>query len=152
MKIGELATKTGCKVETVRYYEREGLLSAPGRSEGNYRLYTSAHLDRLTFIRNCRTLDMTLDEIRQLLNFRDHPVENCAGVNELVDDHIEHVSTRIAALQALHSQLIDLRHRCLESREAAQCQILGQLGDRSSLEESPTTSHVGRSHDQAGKG
>ena len=61
MKIGELAKLADCQVETVRYYEREGLLPAPARSEGNYRLYSSEHLERLTFIRNCRTLDMTLD-------------------------------------------------------------------------------------------
>ena len=58
MKIGELAKLADCQVETVRYYEREGLLPAPARSEGNYRLYSSEHLERLTFIRNCRTLDM----------------------------------------------------------------------------------------------
>lgn len=60
MKIGELAKLTDCQVETIRYYEREGLLPEPARSEGNYRLYTQAHVERLTFIRNCRSLDMTL--------------------------------------------------------------------------------------------
>ena len=68
MKIGELAKATDCAVETIRYYERENLLPAPARSDGNYRLYTQAHVERLTFIRNCRTLDMTLDEIRSLLS------------------------------------------------------------------------------------
>ena len=71
MKIGELAKLTDCQVETIRYYEREGLLPEPARSEGNYRLYTQAHVERLTFIRNCRSLDMTLEEIRSLLNLRD---------------------------------------------------------------------------------
>lgn len=55
MKIGELAKATDCAVETIRYYERENLLPEPARSEGNYRLYTQAHVERLTFIRNCRT-------------------------------------------------------------------------------------------------
>ncbi len=76
MKIGELAKKAGCQVETVRYYEREGLLPAPARTEGNYRLYGTQHLDRLVFIRNCRTLDMTLDEIQRLLALRDLPHES----------------------------------------------------------------------------
>ncbi|WP_146053956.1 MerR family transcriptional regulator, partial [Pseudomonas syringae] len=73
MKIGELAKLTDTQVETVRYYEREGLLPAPARSDGNYRLYTQAHVERLSFIRNCRSLDMTLEEIRSLLNLRDSP-------------------------------------------------------------------------------
>lgn len=73
MKIGVLAKQADCPVETVRYYEREGLLPAPARTEGNYRLYSSEHLERLTFIRNCRTLDMTLDEIRRLLALMDSP-------------------------------------------------------------------------------
>ena len=77
MKIGELARRTGCQVETIRYYEREGLLPEPARSPGNYRLYGSAHVERLTFIRHCRALDMTLGEIRTLLMHRDHPERDC---------------------------------------------------------------------------
>ncbi|GAD65023.1 MerR family transcriptional regulator, partial [Aquipseudomonas alcaligenes] len=57
MKIGELGKQADCQVETIRYYEREGLLPVPGRSEGNYRVYGKEHLERLVFIRNCRTLD-----------------------------------------------------------------------------------------------
>jgi DNA-binding transcriptional MerR regulator len=63
-------------VETIRYYEREGLLREPSRSEGNYRLYTDTHIERLQFIRHCRSLDMTLEEIRNLLRFRDSLEEN----------------------------------------------------------------------------
>jgi DNA-binding transcriptional MerR regulator len=59
LKIGELAKQTGCLVETIRYYEGEGLLLEPARSEGNYRLYTDIHIERLQFIRHCRSLDMT---------------------------------------------------------------------------------------------
>ena len=83
LKIGELAKRTGCLVETIRYYEREGLLLEPARSEGNYRLYTDIHVERLQFIRHCRVLDMTLEEIRNLLRFRDAPDENCREVNAL---------------------------------------------------------------------
>ncbi|MHB1247791.1 MAG: MerR family transcriptional regulator, partial [Sulfuriferula sp.] len=60
IKIGELAKRTACQVETIRYYEREGLLSPPARSAGNFRLYGNAHVDRLHFIRHCRSLDMSL--------------------------------------------------------------------------------------------
>jgi DNA-binding transcriptional MerR regulator len=76
LKIGELAKLTGSQVETVRYYEREGLLPSPDRSEGNYRLYGTAHIEHLEFVLRCRSLDMTLSEIRQLLTFRDSPEQN----------------------------------------------------------------------------
>ena len=67
MKIGELAQSARCSVETVRYYEKEGLLPAPERGQNNYRIYGTAHVERLRLIRNCRALDMTLEEIRVLL-------------------------------------------------------------------------------------
>jgi Cd(II)/Pb(II)-responsive transcriptional regulator len=102
-KIGQLATQTGSKVETIRYYEQQRLLPQPARSDGNYRLYGAGHVKRLQFIRHCRSLDMTLDEIRTLLDFRDTPDANCAGVNTLLDKHIGHVADRIR-VQLLRSQ------------------------------------------------
>lgn len=146
MKIGELARMAHCQVETIRYYEREGLLPSPERTEGNYRFYTQAHLERLVFIRNCRALDMTHEEIRQLLQYRDDPISNCAGVNELVDDHIEHVRSRIASLQVLQAQLIELRRNCSEGREAAACQILHRLTLGENIQVEENSSHVARSH------
>ncbi|GIZ12509.1 Cd(II)/Pb(II)-responsive transcriptional regulator [Pseudomonas sp. NCCP-436] len=148
MKIGELAKKADCQVETIRYYEREGLLPAPARSEGNYRLYSSEHLERLVFIRNCRTLDMTLEEIRRLLALRDLPQESCAGVDGLVDEHIEHVEARIASLQALRRQLCELRERCRGGQESEACGILRQLNASGGVQALPDDghSHVGRSH------
>ena len=65
IKIGELARRAQCPAQTIRYYEHEGLLPEPIRTAGNYRVYSRAHIERLSFIRNCRSLDMTLDEIRQ---------------------------------------------------------------------------------------
>ncbi|RMQ42230.1 MerR family transcriptional regulator [Pseudomonas cichorii] len=146
MKIGELAKLTDSQVETIRYYEREGLLPAPARSDGNYRLYTQAHVERLSFIRNCRSLDMTLEEIRSLLKLRDSPQDQCESVNALVDEHIEHVNARIASLQVLQEQLLDLRRRCGDGR-ADHCGILERLevtGAVTTAEGEP--SHVGKSH------
>ena len=71
MKIGQLSEVARTQVETIRFYEREGLLAEPKRTAGNYRIYDQTHLDRLLFIRHCRALDMTLDEIRVLLRFLD---------------------------------------------------------------------------------
>ncbi|HBZ95335.1 MAG TPA: Cd(II)/Pb(II)-responsive transcriptional regulator [Pseudomonas sp.] len=148
MKIGELAKKAGCQVETVRYYEREGLLPAPARSEGNYRLYGDEHLERLVFIRNCRTLDMTLEEIQRLLALRDLPHESCAGINSLVDEHIEHVEARITSLLALRDQLSDLRDRCNGPQEAEDCGILRQPNVGGGVQPLPDDghTHVGKSH------
>ena len=105
LQIGELAKRTGCLVETIRYYEREALLPDPVRSKGNYRLFSGIHVERLRFIRHCRSLDMTLREIRVLLRFRDTPDENCSEVNALLDKHIEHVSERISKLKLLQDEL-----------------------------------------------
>ncbi|MET1081003.1 MAG: Cd(II)/Pb(II)-responsive transcriptional regulator [Pseudomonas sp.] len=146
MKIGELAKLTDCPVETIRYYEREGLLPAPARSEGNYRLYSEVHAERLRFIRNCRTLDMTLEEIRSLLGLRDSPRAQCEEVNALVDAHIRHVQVRIANLQALQAQLLELRGHCLDESALAQCGILQQLNSSDAISLEPGETHVRDSH------
>ena len=128
LKIGELAAQTGYTVEAIRYYERQGLLPAPARSGGNYRLYSGAHLERLQFIRHCRSLDMALDEIRSLLSFRDHPEQSCGAVNALLDKHIVEVADRIAQLRSLERQLLELRGLCTEVQTARDCAILQCLG------------------------
>lgn len=131
LRIGELAERTDCQVETIRYYEKEGLLPSPARSEGNYRLYNDMHVDRLMFIRHCRSLDMTLDEIRTLLQFRDAPEQNCGDVNALLDEHIGHVAARIAELKMLEKQLKALRRQCGQAQEAKHCGILNELAGAS---------------------
>ena len=127
MKIGELATASTTPVETIRYYERAGLLPPPARSEGNFRVYEAPHLERLQFIRYCRGLDMSLDEVRALLRARDDPAQACAEVNALLDQHIGHVSRRVRELRALERQLKELRRRCSTSQAAASCGILAGL-------------------------
>ena len=142
MRIGELSCATGTPVETIRFYERKGLLPAPARTAGNYRSYGPAHVDRLAFVRHCRALDMTLDEIRVLLKFRDAPHADCAGVNALLDEHIGHVAARIGALRALQRQLKALREQCRQVRAASQCGILNGLADASLQQlEPPDPSH-----------
>lgn len=131
MKIGELGRVTGTPVETIRYYEREGLLAAPARTDGNFRIYDDTHVERLSFIRHCRSLDMALDEIRILLRFKDAPADNCGDVNTLLDTHIGHVAARIRELRALERQLKSLRERCHEARDAAHCGILNELSQPS---------------------
>ena len=147
MKIGELARHTGTQVETIRYYEREGLLPEPARTEGNYRIYGPSHAERLRFIRNCRSLDMTLDEIRLLLRFKDSPAENCGGVNDLLDEHIGHVASRIRELRQLERQLKSLRELCQDASDAGRCGILNQLTQSdTSKPRALAISHVSKAH------
>ena len=127
MKISELAQATGTPVDTIRYYEREGLLPEPARAGNNYRVYGPAHAERLAFIRQGRGLDMSLGEIRTLLAWRDQPDADCGAVNDLLDEHIGHIATRIRELRALEKQLKALRAQCRQISDTAHCGILSGL-------------------------
>jgi len=127
MRIGELARRADCPVETVRYYEKERLLPAPRRSGANYRDYGASHLERLAFIRRCRALDMSLPEIRALIDAIEHPSGDCAAVDALLDEHIGHVATRIADLTALKRELDAIRAHCAGRRPTRDCGIVRVL-------------------------
>lgn len=150
MKIGELAHETGTAVETIRFYEREGLVAPARRTQGNFRLYDTNHVQRLAFIRHCRSLDMTLDEIRVLLHYKDAPQDDCGAVNALLDEHIGHVATRIRELRELEKQLKTLRQQCGEARSGAECGILNGLSDAACLP-AGGTSHVAGVHARGSK-
>lgn len=134
MKIGELAQRSGCPVETVRYYERIGLLPPPGRGANNYRSYGESHAQRLQFVRHCRALDIGLDEIRLLLAARDRPEQDCTDVNALLDRHIERVAGKIAELAALERQLQQLRGCCVATNAAHACGILHALSEHETVQ------------------
>jgi Cd(II)/Pb(II)-responsive transcriptional regulator len=123
MKIGELAQRTECDVQTVRFYEREGLLPAPAREASGYRRYTEDHVTQLSFIRHCRSLDIPLPEVRQLLGFAASPTESCGEVDDLLDRHIELVRDRVRALRTLEKQLVSLRKTC-DGDSSHPCAIL----------------------------
>ena len=127
MQIGELAKRSGCQAETVRYYERLGLLPQPERTAGNYRVYNEEHLERLRFIRNCRAIDMTLDDVHRLLYFRDRPDLACLEINELLDTHIERLDEQVSELLRLQQYLRELRTCCDSPRSAGDCGILAAL-------------------------
>jgi Cd(II)/Pb(II)-responsive transcriptional regulator len=129
VKIGELARLTGCQAETIRFYEHKGLLPAPARADNNYRRYGEAHAERLHFIRRCRSLGMSLDEVQMLLGYQDRPDAPCDGVDALVDRHIDAIGRRMAELKALHEELSRLRASCDTSRAAGECRILKELAD-----------------------
>ncbi|MBN9206138.1 Cd(II)/Pb(II)-responsive transcriptional regulator [Methylibium petroleiphilum] len=147
MRIGDLAESTGTAVETIRFYEREGLIPAAQRADNNYRMYTSAHAERLAFIRHCRNLDMTLDEIRTLLRLRDAPSQDCGEVNALLDEHIGHVTHRIRELRALQKDLKALRARCGTPHAIDQCGILNELDTAAAqASSSPPHRHIRGAH------
>ena len=127
MKIGELGGKVGVDVETIRYYEREGLLTAPARSANGYRQYGPGHTERLAFIRHCRALDMSLGEIKELLSFVDSPSRSCAHIDNLVDDHLARLRARLKSMRALERQLVALRLQCNSRRPTKKCGILNEL-------------------------
>lgn len=129
LRIGDLARRTACQAETIRYYERERLLPKPPRTHTNYRLYGQQHVDRLTFIRHCRALDMSLREIRALLRFYDAPRSNCHGANEVIDAHIDDIARRIEELKKLQTHLKDLRGMCTKAQPARTCGMLHVLAE-----------------------
>lgn len=147
MRIGDLAESTGTAVETIRFYEREGLIPAAQRAHNNYRVYAPAHTERLAFIRHCRSLDMTLDEIRTLLRLRDAPSQNCGEVNALLDEHIGHVTQRIRELRTLQKDLKVLRASCATPHAIEQCGILNELDTAAAQStSSPPRRHIRGTH------
>jgi Cd(II)/Pb(II)-responsive transcriptional regulator len=127
MKIGELAQKAGVDVQTIRYYEREGLLEAPARTASGYRAYGPEHLARLNFVRHCRSLDMPLAEVKRLIDLSSDRAVSCDQVDGLVRAHLERVQTKRKALQALEAQLAALSAQCASGHRVADCGILEEL-------------------------
>ena len=127
MRIGELGQATGVDVETIRYYEKTGLLEEPARLSNGYRSYSQAHLERLSFIRHCRALDIPLADITRLVAFMTYPSADCGDINSLIDQQIAKVRARLASMHALENQLTTLRSRCDTSHSGVECGILHEL-------------------------
>lgn len=127
MRIGEVSAATGVDVETVRFYERSGLLREPARDANGYRRYGRDHVERLAFIRHCRSLDVGLPDIKRLLELLDDPSANCDDADQLVEQQLARVRARVNSLQALERQLTALRGRCNSPKRAGKCGILAEL-------------------------
>jgi len=113
-------------VETIRFYEKQGLLPTPPRRENGYRVYEAVHLERLAFIRHCRALDMPLLDVKRLLGFVDASEENLGEVDVLVDQQLVRVRARLKSMRALEKQLLQLRARCSGTHDG-HCGILDEL-------------------------
>ncbi|AXB78612.1 helix-turn-helix domain-containing protein [Novosphingobium sp. P6W] len=127
MKIGDLAKLTDTRVETIRFYEKEGLLPAPGRNSGNYRIYEEPHLNRLSFIRRSRDLGFTLDQVRKLLKLADARDAPCTEVGAITAENIAEIDRKLVDLGALRDQLVRRLDRCAGST-IAECRIIDALG------------------------
>jgi len=132
MRIGQLAQRTGVDTQTIRFYERQGLLPPPEREDNGYRTYKADHADKLLFIRRCRSFGMSLEAIGVLQSYQEQPQQPCVAVNELLDRHIAQVGAQIASLHALENQLVTLRGCCDNERQSLDCGILSGLlgGDK----------------------
>lgn len=129
LTIGRMSAATGVKVETIRYYERSGLIAAPARTNGNYRSYTERDLDRLRFIRRTRDLGFSIEEIRAMLDLAEQRDLSCGAVDTLASKHLADVDRKIADLRSLRRELATIIENC-EGGTVDECRILEAFGAR----------------------
>lgn len=127
LSIGELAKATGVKVVTIRYYEQIKIMPAPPRTEGNYRNYKQEHLHRLQFIRRCRALGFTLDQVRDLLCLSTQAKHKCSEVDRITANHLKEIERKVADLRRLAAELRRINNRCAGKGLVADCRILEAL-------------------------
>lgn len=128
LTIGELARRSGCSAQGVRYYEQLGLLPPPARTSGNQRRYRKADAERLSFIRHARELGFSVEAVRDLLALSDHPEQPCDAADAIAEAHLANVRSRIERLQALEAELQRmLADRC--EGHASGCRVIEALAD-----------------------
>lgn len=125
--IGELAKKSKISADTIRFYEKKLLFAAPQRANNNYRYYDNQALQQLIFIRHCRELGMSLKEIKEMNTLLQHPQDNCAVVDELIEAHLGHIQEKIQQLQKFSQQLQQLRQSCNSQACIQDCNIVRTL-------------------------
>jgi DNA-binding transcriptional MerR regulator len=126
LSIGELARATNTPAETIRYYEKIGLIDAPARTDSNYRSYSEGDRARLRFVRRARELGFAIDQVRTLLHLTDNRDHDCTVADDLVRENLVAVERKIADLNALKEQLLMLKVAC-RGHTAADCQVIGAL-------------------------
>lgn len=126
--IGQVAGRAGCKVETVHYYEKTGLMPNPPRTEGGHRVYALSHVKRLNFIRRSRELGFSIEQIKELLRFIDEPDHYCGEVKAMATLQARAVQQKIDDLERLKKALITMLSRCKGSRYSIDdCPIIDAL-------------------------
>ena len=129
LTIGDLGKATNTKVETIRYYERIGLLAKPDRTGGNYRAYGQDALARLSFIRRARDLGFSLDQVRELLTLASQDQRDCGSVDAIANSHLAEIDRKLADLAALRRELSAVIASCTGGK-IAECRILESLAPR----------------------
>ncbi|MDX8252198.1 MerR family transcriptional regulator [Acinetobacter pittii] len=127
LSIGQLSKKAGIPIDTIRYYEKVGVLDRIQRSENNYRVYPEQTLADLLFIKHCRELDISLNDIKTLKEMKAQPKQACTEVDNLVNKYLIEVSEKIERLLLLKESLIDLKQHCSTNRTVDECGILKEL-------------------------
>lgn len=125
--IGELAHRTGTKIVTIRYYEQIGILPKPARSSSNYRLYGHEHLRKLQFIRRCRDLGFSLDQIRQMLRLSAENAPSCAEICAITALHLDEIKEKMNDLKRLSTELKRINSSCTGNTQMADCRIIETL-------------------------
>lgn len=123
---GVLAKRSGVNAETIRYYEKIELMPEPSRNSGGHRIYAEVHLQRLCFIRRCREMGFTLEEIRELLSLVDREQVSCEHVQQIAEDHIVSIRHKIKDLQRMQGTLRDLARQC-SGEDVPDCPIIEAL-------------------------
>lgn len=143
-RIGEAARRSGVSAANIRYYEKEGLLAPGSRGSNSYRLYSGTDIHQLRFIRLCRAMDMSLDEVRALLALDAHGVHSSHAACATLDEHLSHVRTRLKELRGLERALQELRGRC--DGTGRECHVIEALHERADAELVPLPLPVARRH------
>jgi MerR family mercuric resistance operon transcriptional regulator len=132
LSIGKLAEQSGVNIETIRYYEKVGVMPAPDRTAGGYRVYGPSHAKRLSFVRRGRELGFSLDELRGLLRLVDGHNYTCAEVRALTLDHVAEIRRKIRDLRRLERVMANMAARCVGSR-VPECPIIDALFESKSI-------------------
>ncbi len=131
LRTGELAQKAGVNKETIRFYEKKGLLPKPIRTDSGYRQYSSKDVERIIFIKNAKELGFALAEIKELLAIADGDIYKCCDVRIIAESKLEHIATQIKQLTKLKKILSKLVTECQQSKTIKECPIIESLSKRS---------------------
>lgn len=126
-RTGELANKAGVNKETIRFYEKKGLLADPVRTEAGYRQYSQEDLKRLVFIKNAKELGFSLSEIKELLAIADGDIYKCDDVRQIAESKLVHINNQMKHLNKLKTTLTKLVTECLRAKTINQCPIIESL-------------------------
>jgi DNA-binding transcriptional MerR regulator len=135
MQIGQISKQTGISIDTIRFYERSGLLAAPARSDGGFRLYSSAHLSTLQFIRNLQVLGFSLNEIREFLSLRTNDLRACSAVQKMLNHKLRDIHAKRIALARLEAELKRALTKCSSElkrprgKKNGRCPVLTAYGN-----------------------